>query len=126
MTPGEQVTLQPAFERMLGEQLHDASVLGKLTAVLILRIVLGQPGLLTGLIDGLQLVMVDKNNPEIYQKMDGDDEADEARYGLVGCYSFVGQIRQSQKIRKAPSHLERLLKGEYADSGTGGKEWYNL
>ncbi len=49
---------------------------------------------------GIKAVMYDKNNREIYAKMDGDDESDEARYGIVAARSFVARQVTKEIERK--------------------------
>jgi hypothetical protein len=53
---GEQVALEPALERVLGEHLHDAPVGSELAAVRVHRQVAGEPGLLARLVHGIELV----------------------------------------------------------------------
>lgn len=48
----------------------------------------------TTMVENLHAMTADENNPEIYIKADGDDVADECRYGIMGLYS----IYQSKKI----------------------------
>lgn len=45
-------------------------------------------------VDGLKRVLVDPNNSEVYKKDDGDDEADEARYGVM-----AGVAKRAMKKR---------------------------
>ena len=54
--PGQQVSLQPAEQRVLRQHLHDAPIDGKLTAVGVLRQHVGHPRLLARLVDGLKPV----------------------------------------------------------------------
>jgi hypothetical protein len=72
--------------------------------------------------EGIASAITDKNNPEIYAKVDGDDVADEARYGQVAGYSIVGSFRQGEKMKKLPTPLERLLKKSKAKQA---EDWYN-
>ena len=53
---GEDVAFEPAFEGVLGEHLHDAAVGGELGAVGVLGEDVGQPGLVGGLVDAVELV----------------------------------------------------------------------
>ena len=53
---GEQVALEPAEQRVLGEHLHHAAVARQLAAVGVLRQQVGHPGLLARLVDRLQPV----------------------------------------------------------------------
>lgn len=66
---------------------------------------------------GIKRVMFDENNLEIYAKADGDDAADEARYGIVAAYSFVNRVRQ-QEQRKSQTEwkFENDLKNKYVES----------
>lgn len=48
--------------------------------------------------DGMAAVVCDKNDPEIYQKQVGDDEADQTRYGVVGCFSVMSTAKQTERI----------------------------
>ena len=75
--------------------------------------------------EGIQAATVDKNKTEIYGKFDGDDPIDEARYGIVAAYSFLGQRRQKEVTRKEPTRRELLLSGKL---GTSKKDtdWYNM
>ena len=56
MTPGQQVALQPALQRVFGQQLHNAAIRSQFAAIVISRRPVGHPGLLAGLVDGMQLV----------------------------------------------------------------------
>jgi len=51
-------------------------------------------------------VLVDKNNPEIYAKMDGDDEADEWRYGVVAGVTKAANLRANANRKEASFLLE--------------------
>lgn len=51
-------------------------------------------GLNNSFIDGLRAVEADENNPEIYAKADGDDAADEGRYGCVAAKTFMAQLQR--------------------------------
>ncbi len=78
-------------------------------------------------VDALNLAMSDKNDPEIYAKMDGDDPVDESRYGLVHCYSFISNIKQHTKAIKEPSPVDRLMRGDRQRNSTlVGKDWYSI
>lgn len=49
------------------------------------------------MVDGINAVLTDDNNPEIYAKQDGDDEADELRYSLVKIRAWISeQSRRSE------------------------------
>jgi hypothetical protein len=52
-------------------------------------------GFNNGLTLGLQGMIGDKNHPEIYQKVDGDDIVDECRYGMVGMYNVVANRKNN-------------------------------
>ena len=60
------------------------------------------------------IVQQDKNNREIYAKMDGDDAADEARYGLVAAFT-----RRTQLSHKNDQEIKKIVRGprEYANRG---------
>jgi hypothetical protein len=48
------------------------------------------------MVDGVKAVLTDENNPEIYAKQDGDDEADELRYALVKLRAWIsGQTQRT-------------------------------
>jgi hypothetical protein len=51
---------------------------------------------------GLRGVEADENNPEIYAKQDGDDAADEARYGSVAIRTIMADIARSEVKFAAP------------------------
>ena len=56
VAPGEQVALEPAEQRVLGQHLHHAAVARQLAAVGVLRQEVRHPGLLAHLVDGLEPV----------------------------------------------------------------------
>ena len=56
MPAAQDITLQPPFDGVLTEHLHDATVRGQLPAVGVFREILAKPNLLTNFIDGLELV----------------------------------------------------------------------
>ena len=56
MPATQQVAFVPAFERVLGEHLHDAAVGGELPAVGVFSEIVGQPELLADFVDGVELV----------------------------------------------------------------------
>lgn len=47
--------------------------------------------------EGIENALTDKLNPEIYAKMDGDDCADEARYGIMGIISKMSAMKVAKK-----------------------------
>jgi len=49
---------------------------------------------------GISAVQVDENNKDIYAKMDGDDCADEARYGIVGLRSDHAMEVRTNNLKK--------------------------
>ena len=53
---GEDVALEPAFERVLAEHLHHAAVGGDLGAVGVFGLVFGEPGLLASVVDAVEPV----------------------------------------------------------------------
>lgn len=76
---------------------------------------------------GITTVLTDKNRPEIYAKQEGDDVADEARYGIIGCWSFISTLKQLEKAKHEPTHKELLLSGRLSRQGSSnGKDWYNV
>lgn len=56
--------------------------------------------------EGVCAVLTDKNNKEIYTKMDGDDAADEARYGCVAGWTKINQMLQ---VKNANSRSQERL-----------------
>lgn len=79
----------------------------------------------TSFVDGILFVDTDQNDKEKYAKQDGDDAADEARYGLVGCWGMTAVLRQRQKFKKPKTHLENLLAGKYKKRAPVSDDWYN-
>jgi hypothetical protein len=57
-------------------------------------------------VEQMSSVVTDKNNRDIYVKMDGDDTVDETRYGAVGLYSIEGTEKSKELIQ---SKLHRLM-----------------
>jgi hypothetical protein len=55
-------------------------------------------------------VMTDPLNTEIYAKMDGDDETDEARYGIMGIHSksVANQVSSNKKQKQEQFTVERV------------------
>ena len=74
--------------------------------------------------DGIARLVVDDNNPEIYAKMDGDDEGDQSRYGLLGCYTVVSTLRQNDRTKAPKSHLDELLSRRTTRSREA-VDWYS-
>ena len=56
VAPGEQIALEPAEQRVLGQHLHDAAVARELAAVGVLRQHVRHPGLLAHLVDRLESI----------------------------------------------------------------------
>jgi len=56
VTAGEQVPLEPAEQRVLGQHLHDSTVATELPAVGVLRQQVRHPDFLACLVDGLEAV----------------------------------------------------------------------
>jgi hypothetical protein len=76
-------------------------------------------------VDGIQRVVVDPNNKEVYLKQDGDDEADSFRYGAVKLFS-VRSLLTLRKGNSAPkTHLERLLGNKNKMQPAMAGDWYN-
>lgn len=68
-------------------------------------------------VESLTSVPTDKNNRDIPEKVDGDDVADETRYGVLGMYSVEAVKRKTDQIRlKTDKILDQM---EQTD-------WYNL
>lgn len=71
----------------------------------------------TTFLDNVTAVETDPNNRDIYLKMDGDDVADETRYGIVGLYSTQASIKRTSHFRNKVDNInqqrERL-------------DWYSL
>ena len=75
--------------------------------------------------DGIKFVQVDENHRETYAKMDGDDAADEARYGMVAAYTRRNDIikkTEEAKKRKEQDAEERLL----AAASGGPSTWMGV
>jgi len=69
------------------------------------------------MVDGIKSVLTDDNNPEIYAKQDGDDEADELRYALVKVRAWIAQQSQRQQMSSAIiEHNQRMA----------GRSWMEL
>jgi hypothetical protein len=69
------------------------------------------------MVDSINGVVTDENNPEIYAKQDGDDETDETRYALVKIRAWISE----QKQRKATS--QAIVKHNQI---MAGKDWMEL
>lgn len=58
--------------------------------------------------EDLLAMMTDENHPETYEKVDGDDTPDEARYGIVGLRSWIAKETQArvkrQRQKRIPIH----------------------
>jgi PBSX family phage terminase large subunit len=65
------------------------------------------------LVDGLLRVERDENDPEIYAKQDGDDEADSCRYLLVAAKTLMGEATM-RRDRQEKARLARLRQPQYA------------
>ena len=67
----------------------------------------GQPifryfdGLNDKLIDSLKSMVTDDIEPEIYSKIDGDDETDECRYGIMGIVAHSASLKTTKKKQAA-------------------------
>ena len=59
-------------------------------------------------VDGMKSVITDQNNREIYKKMDGDDIADEVRYGVVAGYA---SSRGNSSRKKNHDYMNRRMAG---------------
>jgi len=68
-------------------------------------------------LEGMQTVITDPNNRDITLKMDGDDTADECRYGVLGVYSEQALERKKVHINTQVNTI--LAQRESVD-------WYNL
>jgi hypothetical protein len=57
-------------------------------------------------VDGIKRVVADENHPEIYAKMDGDDEADCSRYCLSRCWDMIhNQFKSNKKPEQQRGNL---------------------
>jgi hypothetical protein len=61
----------------------------------------------TTLVDGMAAVITDKNDQEVYLKQAGDDEADQTRYGSVGCASVLSTRKQSTATQHSAAKVNR-------------------
>jgi hypothetical protein len=52
-------------------------------------------------------VITDKNDQEVYLKQAGDDEADQTRYGSVGCASVLSTRKQSTATQHSAAKVNR-------------------
>jgi hypothetical protein len=50
-------------------------------------------------VDSVRRAQRDENNAEIYAKADGDDECDEARYGICQCKTMIGNRAVQAALR---------------------------
>lgn len=64
----------------------------------------------TTLVEGMANVVTDKNDIEVYQKSAGDDEADQTRYGAVGCWSILSKDKQSTGMAQLVKKVNRRIK----------------
>lgn len=69
-------------------------------------------GLNEGLIEDLKRVKTSKVEPEMYEKMDGDDGADTHRYGTLGALTKMTSLNleKAESERKYPKKREPLTK----------------
>jgi hypothetical protein len=67
--------------------------------------------------EGLTSAQTDPNNRDIYLKLDGDDVADECRYGVLGMYSLNALDNKRKHTENLADRLNKQI--ETAD-------WYNL
>jgi PBSX family phage terminase large subunit len=70
-------------------------------------------GLNDAMVHSLKSVESDDVNPEMYKKMDGDDEADETRYGVVGIVTKIAATRNRRRPkqnREKPTGINEQLK----------------
>lgn len=77
-------------------------------------------GLNDPLIESLKIVETDKINPEVYAKMEGDDESDECRYGVMGAVVKMEALnRVSSKPRQSVNAVLRRLEtmNRYSETG---------
>lgn len=67
--------------------------------------------------DDMQAMQVCENHPETYEKVDGDDTPDEARYGIVGLRSWVANERDTMERRQQNRRetVKNVVEEEYAD-----------
>jgi hypothetical protein len=57
--------------------------------------------------EGLVSLITDKNNREVYLKMDGDDEGDQTRYGLVGLWKVISSVKDTSDIARKIREFNR-------------------
>lgn len=68
-------------------------------------------------LEGMQAVVTDPNNRDVYLKSDGDDVCDETRYGIIGVYS-------EQALGKKKQFLDHRIETTLAEREK--LDWYNL
>lgn len=98
-------------------------------------------GLNDKFVDSVKGVVTDDVNAEIYAKMDGDDSADECRYGIMGANTICSSLKAAKEYNEhggserltSTSDTIRKMMGGLRISGTKGslvtsgekKEWFN-
>lgn len=60
--------------------------------------------------EGIAALVMDDNDTEIYAKMDGDDEGDQSRYGIVHGYSRMATIQQTEENKKKAEEFMKKRK----------------
>jgi len=67
--------------------------------------------------ESITLPEIDQNHPESYLKCDGDDVADETRYGCMGLWAWQNRLKQGNVLQqKARAKMNKLKE----------KDWYAL
>ncbi len=116
----QQVTLQPAFDGVLAEHLHDAAVRGQFAAVRVLREILPQPDLLADFVDRLELVrlrLVRAEDAEVVhvqphdfaqEVAEGGDVAGQGRAGFLDLDGGIAEVGHVQRPAQHPAIGDRV------------------
>jgi hypothetical protein len=62
--------------------------------------------------EDMQAMQTDKNHPETYHKVDGDDTPDECRYGVVGLLSLLN-IEADKTRRREKKRVSDIVSMSY-------------
>lgn len=117
----ENVTLEPAFDGVLGQHLHDTAVGAQVSAVLVFRQVAVDPDLLSGVVDLAELValrLVRAHDAESLLVV-ADDRVQELREsahgrghghaGLVDLEPEFAEVLQAQRLAQQAAVRDRVL-----------------
>lgn len=63
--------------------------------------------------EGVSRVLVDEDNSEIYEKMDGDDEADEWRYEMMGIMGYQTMMKQTEAMKPGKAFAMPHMSEQY-------------